>query len=173
MEAPNTTISSNNLEVLFIHEDVAQLSKIFRVNFGTFKTDKVTLETKNIEAIQTIQTICNVLVVLFYEDILYFVGMVKIINENQAMLTQGATFNFPAKLLLSKCKNIELLNLLARIYEKKFEFTPDEKFRFIQLSCQSKNFPNILIRSNSCPLLYFNDENEIIKVESPIVKLIP
>ncbi len=82
MEGPNTTISNSNYEVLFIHEDVAELSKIVRVNFGTFKIDKVTLKTKKIEAIQTIQAICNVLVVLFYEDILYFIGMVKIINEN-------------------------------------------------------------------------------------------
>ncbi len=78
------------------------------------------------------------------------------------MLTKGATFNFPVKLLISECKNIDLSNLLAKIYEKKFEFTPDEKVRFIQLCCQSKNFPKIFIRSNSCPLLYYNDENEII-----------
>lgn len=75
MEGP-TTISNNNYEILFIHEDVAQLSKVVRVNYGTYKTDKATLDTKNIEAIQTIQTICNVLVVLFFEDILYFVGEV-------------------------------------------------------------------------------------------------
>lgn len=89
------------------------------------------------------------------------------------MLIKGATFNFPVKKLLAECKNIELSNLLARIYEKKFEFTPEEKVQFAQLCCQSKHFPKLFIRSNSCPLLYASDENEIIKVESPIIKLIP
>jgi hypothetical protein len=75
------------------------------------------------------------------------------------LLFNGATFKFPIKKLLKESTNPKLCQYLNRISEEKFEFTPEEEVEFAQLCCQSKNFPNISIKSTSCPLLFAADEN--------------
>lgn len=131
------------------------------------------MSAKNVEAILTIQKICNVLVVLFFGNDLYLIGKVKIENEKQATLVNGVTFKFTLAKLIKECTNAQLLHYLKKFQSKNFDFTLEEKTEFVQLCCQIKHFPNLFIKSKPIPTLYQNDENEIIKIESPIVKMIP